>query len=99
MIGYAQSKGLKSTGTAKFAIIATGILVLIGGLSILTGYRVQLGLTALAIFLFGVTFKMHAFWKEADPVAKYGDKIQFMKNMALLGAVLMLLASPIAWGY
>jgi hypothetical protein len=35
---------------------------------------------------------MHTFWKIQDPMAKMGEMINFTKNIALLGAVLILLA-------
>jgi len=53
LVGYAQSKGIKP-GTAKFAVISTGILALIGGLSVLLGYRPHYGIACLVIFLLGV---------------------------------------------
>jgi hypothetical protein len=40
---------------------------------------------------------MHNFWKDEDPQMKMADRINFMKNMALLGALLMLLAIPLPW--
>jgi hypothetical protein len=40
---------------------------------------------------------MHNFWKLEDPQLRMADKINFMKNMALLGAILMLLAIPSPW--
>jgi len=32
-------------------------------------------------------------------MAKMGDRINFMKNMALIGALLMFLAIPMPWAY
>lgn len=99
MVGYAQSKGVKSAGTAKFAVVGTGILALLGGPSVLVGYRPELGIACLVIFLIGVSWKMHPYWKEADPMAKMGDRVNFWKNMALLGALLAMLAIPLPWVY
>jgi uncharacterized membrane protein YphA (DoxX/SURF4 family) len=87
MIGYAQFKGVKSP---KTAILGSGLLLLIGGLSFLTMTATFLGSIALLLFLIPVTFKMHAYWKETDPQAKMADRIQFYKNLALIGAVLMM---------
>ncbi|MCX6716089.1 MAG: DoxX family membrane protein [Candidatus Taylorbacteria bacterium] len=94
LVGYTASKGVKS---AKFAVIGTGVLLLLGGLSILLGLYVKIGIVLLVIFLIGVSFKMHAFWKETEPMARMGDRINFTKNMALAGALLMLLAIPLPW--
>jgi hypothetical protein len=40
---------------------------------------------------------MHAFWGVRDAQAKMGEQINFMKNVALLGLVLMLTAIPQPW--
>jgi uncharacterized membrane protein YphA (DoxX/SURF4 family) len=99
MVGYTQSKGVKSAARAKFAVVGTGILALLGGLSVLLGYRPELGIACLVIFLIGVSWKMHPYWKETDPMAKMGEHINFWKNMALLGALLAMLAIPLPWAY
>jgi uncharacterized membrane protein YphA (DoxX/SURF4 family) len=96
MVGYAASKGVKSP---KLAIMASGILILIGGLSILLGVAVSWGLFALILFLIPVSFKMHNYWKETDPMTKMNQQIAFMKNMALLGFVLMMFSIPTPWVY
>ncbi|MEK7646386.1 MAG: DoxX family protein [Patescibacteria group bacterium] len=95
MIGYAQSKGVPQP---KLAVLGTGVLIAIGGLSILSGMWITIGLSAIAIFLVGVTFTMHAYWKDTDPMSKMGNEINFWKNLALLGAVLMMFAFSGSWG-
>ena len=41
-------------------------------------------------------FMMHAFWKVQDPMAKMSERVNFTKNMALLGAALILLEQSVA---
>ena len=96
MIGYAQSKGVPSP---KLAIMGSGVLLLLGGLSILTGMYTGVGLALLIIFLVVVSFKMHDYWKESDPMAKNGSRLHFYKNMAIIGALLMMyaIAGPWVW--
>jgi uncharacterized membrane protein YphA (DoxX/SURF4 family) len=94
MAGYAQSKGVPMASTAVFL---SGLMLLLGGLGILLGVYIGLSVLLLAVFLLVVTFQMHRFWKVEDQGAKMGERINFMKNMALLGAVLMLLAIPLPW--
>ncbi len=96
MVGYAQSKGVPS---ARLAIVASGILLLIGGLSVVLGYCPLIGAIALIVFLVPVTFKMHDFWKIQDPMARMGERIAFEKNLALIGAALMMLAVSVPWPY
>ncbi len=90
MAGYTQSKGVPS---AKAAVAITGTLLLIGGLSTLFNFYPLIGLGALVLFLVPVTFVMHAFWKVQDPMAKMGESVNFRKNLALLGATLIYMAS------
>ena len=93
LTNYAVSKKVPA---AKTAVIISGLLLLFGGYSILAGVRITAGVAALVLFLVPVTFSMHAFWKE-EGQTRVVEKIQFLKNMALLGAVLMLLAIPTPW--
>jgi putative oxidoreductase len=72
-------------------------LLLVGGLSILLGAYPTVGVASLALFLIPTTYMMHAFWKVQDPMAKMGEKVNFTKNVALLGAALTLLAIPQPW--
>lgn len=94
MVPYAQSKGVPMAG---FMVPASGLLLVAGGLSILTGLYPTLGVLALVIFLMPVTFMMHNFWTVQDPQMKMGEMVNFMKNMALLGFSLMILAIPQPW--
>ena len=43
------------------------------------------------------SFQIHNYWKEKDAQARQADKINFMKNMALVGALLMILILPQPW--
>jgi putative oxidoreductase len=96
MVGYAASRKVPSP---KLAILGSGVLLLLGGLSILTGIRIGIGIAMLALFLIPVTFTMHNYWALPDPMAKMGERVNFMKNMALLGAALMMLAIPTPWPF
>lgn len=94
MIGYAASKGLKSP---KLAIYGTGALLLLGAISMLLGIYPTAGIILLIAFLLGVTFKMHDFWREADTMNRMNSRINFEKNLALVGALLMMLAIAQPW--
>ena len=92
--GYAQSKGVPM---AKLAVAVTGFMLILGGLGVILGAWVNLSVLLLSIFLVLVTPKMHAYWKITDPMQQMGERVNFYKNLALLGAVLMLLAIPAPW--
>ena len=94
LAGYAASQGVPFP---RLAVIGSGLLLLAGGLGIVAGVYVMWALLALVVFLVPVTFQMHAFWKISDPNMKMTQSVNFWKNLALLGAVLMLLSLPTPW--
>jgi putative oxidoreductase len=64
-------------------------LLVMGGLMVLLGYRSTLGAIMLLIYWVPVTFIVHDFWLfPADQVRL--QSILFMKNMAIIGGLLML---------
>ncbi len=94
LAGYATSKGVPF---ARVAVYGTGLMLLGGGLGIFLGLYVQWAVLLLVVFLVVVSFKIHNFWVVADPNMKMMDMTHFLKNMALAGAALMLLAIPEPW--
>lgn len=94
MTGYAQYKKIPM---AKLAVICTGLLMLFGGLGVVFGVFVEWALMALVVFLVPTTLLMHKFWEVTDPTQKMTETIQFKKNLALLGAVLMLFTLATPW--
>ena len=95
MTSYAKSKNVPG---AKWAVLLSGLLLLLGGVSILTGVYPQIGVLCITAFFLGVTFKMHDFWA-VPKEEQMAQKINFMKNMALLGSALMWLAIATPWPF
>jgi putative oxidoreductase len=94
MSEYAKAK---DTPFPKLAVGGTGVLLLGGGLSMLLGVYPPVGVALLIVFLLGVSFQMHTFWKIDDAQMKQIEMINFTKNMALVGALLMFLLLPRPW--
>ena len=94
LTSYTQSKGVPM---ASEAVWSTGLMLVLGGAGILLGIYIQLSVFLLAVFLIVTTFKMHQYWKVTDQMAKMGESVNFKKNLALLGAVLMLLSISLPW--
>ena len=94
MAPYAQSKGLPA---AKAGVAGTGVMLLLGGLSLLLGYHPTVGAILLVVFLLATSFTIHNFWTVKDPQQKMGEMVHFSKNIALLGFVLMTLGIPRPW--
>jgi putative oxidoreductase len=89
MAGYASSKGVPA---AKLATQVTGVMIIVGALLVLLGIWADLGALLLVVFLIPTAVLMHAFWKETDPQQKQQENVQFMKDLALGGAALLIFA-------
>lgn len=76
---------------ATILVPASGLLALIGGLSVLLGYRARFGAFLLLVFLVPVTLVMHRFWGLADPRMAELQRANFLKNTALIGGTLLLM--------
>ena len=96
MVPYAK---MKNVPMAELAVPGTGVLLLVAGLSIITGFYPVVAVAALVIFLVPVTFMMHNFWTIEDPMAKMSDMIMFTKNISMLGYTLILLGIPQPWAF
>jgi uncharacterized membrane protein YphA (DoxX/SURF4 family) len=92
--GYAASKNVPAP---KLAVAGSGLLVFLGGLSILLGTWPHIGAVLIAVFLVGVSPAMHNFWTITEPNQRMAETINFSKNVALLGAALMLMIISEPW--
>jgi putative oxidoreductase len=94
MAGFTASKGVPA---AKAGVVVSGLLILVGGLSVIVGWHVRIGLACIVLFLIPVTFLMHNFWVEKEMMPRINQMVNFQKNVALLGAALMMLLIPRPW--
>jgi len=95
MKGYASSKNVPAAG---LAVVMSGLLLVLGGASILLGVWPTVGIVLLLVFLVPTTLMMHNFWVVGEQ-EKMNQMIQFMKNTALVGFLLMILAVAQPWVY
>jgi putative oxidoreductase len=91
---YAEARGVPAV---EAAVPATGAMLLAGGASIISGIKPRQGLAAIVGFLLPVTFQMHRFWEEQDPSQRMNELVNFSKNLALVGAALMMLQIEEPW--
>lgn len=93
----AAAAGARGVPWPDAAVLGTGILLLVGSLSILTGAWPRVGAILIAIFLIGVTPVMHAFWSDPTPQMRTMDVVNFTKNIALLGCCAFIASIPGPW--
>jgi putative oxidoreductase len=87
MVEHASNAGVPF---ASFLVPASGVIALLGGLSVLLGYHARWGAWLLVLFLIPVTFAMHQFWNVGDPQMAMMQQVMFMKNISILGGALMI---------
>ncbi|GAA0506002.1 Uncharacterized membrane protein YphA, DoxX/SURF4 family [Halorubrum aquaticum] len=97
MAGYAGFKGLPAP---RFSTVASGALLVLGGLGVVLGAFPVLSAGALAVFLVVSAVTMHDFWTADDPEEQQSEMTSFLKNLYGAGAALALLAvGGTAWPY
>jgi putative oxidoreductase len=87
MAGYAASAGVPLPGVM---VPLSGLIALVGGLSILFGYTAKLGAWLIVAFLVPVTLMMHAFWTVTDPQMHMMQMVNFNKNLTMLGGAFLI---------
>ena len=76
----------------KYLLCGAIVFLILGGLSVAAGFKARLGACMLLLFLAGATYYFHDFWNaEADQ--KPTEMIQFLKNLALSGTMLFIIAN------
>ncbi|MEU3998806.1 DoxX family protein [Streptomyces fungicidicus] len=66
-----------------------GAVQVVGGLLLATGRMSRPAALALAVSLIPTTLAAHRFWEEEDPAQRAQQRIHFLKNLSLLGGLLI----------
>ncbi len=93
MSGYAGSKG---TPAPKVAVAGSGLMLLVGALSVVLGVLPVIGLILIVLFVVPVAVVIHDFWAVPEE-QKINEQVHFMKNMGLAGAALALMYGASSW--
>ena len=88
MTGYAQ---FKKVSAPKQSVQLSGLIMVLGGLSVILGVYADLGAIVLAALLVAMAVKMHDFWT-ADAASKQTEMIGFLKNISMAGGMLFIFA-------
>ncbi len=99
---------MKGQGVPMPQVMLAGAIVflLAGSLSIIVGFKARIGASLLLIFLVLATYHFHDFWtwpedamwvlsmnSEVKMPVQQVEMISFMKNLALMGAMLLIIAN------
>jgi putative oxidoreductase len=87
--GYAAYKKVPS---ARTMVLLTGVAMIAGAIAVMLGIWMDLAALGLAIYVMAAALFMHRFWEEDDVQTRQVEMAQFMKNVSIVGAALILVA-------
>jgi putative oxidoreductase len=73
----------------QLLVRANGVTQMVGGAMLAAGFLPRVGALAIATSLVPTTLAGHPFWREEDPAKRKAQRVQFLKNMAMMGGVLL----------
>jgi putative oxidoreductase len=78
----------------QYALIGAIAFLIIGSVTVLLGWWGRVGAFLLFVFLCLATYYFHDFWKYQSNSKEFQQQmIQFMKNLSMAGAMLMIMAN------
>ncbi|QWD91291.1 DoxX family protein [Polynucleobacter sp. MWH-Braz-FAM2G] len=99
--GILKLAGIEDTGSYFGSLHRPVVAILVwlvmtieilGGLALIAGYRTRLAAIVLATYTLGASLIGHSFWSAPEDAALIAQLI-FVRNMAILGGLLVLAAS------
>lgn len=76
----------------KYLLCGAIVFLIVGGISVAIGFKARLGAFMLLLFLLAATYYFHDFWN-AEPDQQPAEMIQFLKNLAISGTMLFIIAN------
>lgn len=92
MAGWVASKKLPA---ALPGVYITGVVLILGGLGIMTQMYLPYAYGGLITFLVVAAFTLHNFWADTSPQVQAVNMVNFQKNLGLAAALLMLLVNSL----
>lgn len=86
---YMASKGLPMV---QLLLGLSIVIELVGGLSLILGYKVRALAVLLILYLIPVTLTMHDFWMMQDSMQSQNNMYHFFKNLTIMGGLLYVAA-------
>lgn len=90
-----RSKQVEKAGLPQpyEATVVNGAIMMVAGTALALDFLPKLSALALIGSLIPTTFVGHPFWREDDPARAANQRTQFLKNVAMLGGLLVYLGS------
>lgn len=87
------AKYMESAGMTMIPVFlyAAAVVEILGGLSLLLGFKARIGAIVLLLFLIPTTLIFHSFW-HLEGADRSLQQIMFLKNLAIFGGLLYVAA-------
>src|SRR3954447_17160079 len=89
---FAQSLSSRGVPMSTPLSVLGALVEFLGGIAIVIGLQVRWASALMILFVIVATLISHRYWELAD-AARRAQETQFMKNVAILGGFLLLMAS------
>ena len=80
--------------SAEQIVRADSAAKVLGGLALATGISPRLAALGLAASLIPTTLAGHSYWQQTEPALRAAHQAHFFKNVAVLGGLLLVAATP-----
>lgn len=91
--GTAAYMASKHLTNIPVLLYTAAIVEILGGLSVLLGWKTRWGALLLALFLIPTSYIFHDFWNLSDKAEMQEQMIHFFSNFAIFGGLLFVTAS------
>ena len=88
----AELMGKVGVPAPRLMLVGAIAFLLVGGVSVVLGLYARFGAALLLIFLMPASYYFHAFWR-LEGAEALQQQIQFMKNLSMAGAMLVIIAN------
>jgi putative oxidoreductase len=83
----------KGVPAPSFMLAGAISFMILGSLSLITGYKARIGAFLLLLFTLSGTYYFHDYWAFDNPELRQEFLKSFMKNVAIIGGLLMVIAN------
>ena len=73
-------------------LIGSSMLLIVGGIMLLIGYRARLASFLILLYWVPLTFIIHSWWNDPAEIQRE-QSVLFIKNIAIMGALLLLIVN------
>ena len=94
-----RREGLRHLPYPGIIVYICSALAILGGLGVVLGFHPSLALGAIILMLVFTSLRLHDYWNADSPETIAVEMSHFLKNIALIGAALMMYSILTPWPF